>query len=160
MKIAIGADHKGFGIKETIKSYLRMTGHVVDDFGTYSEESADFSDFAIKTADAVVRKGAERGILICMTGNGMAIAANKVRGIRAGLALNREMAALTRSHNDANILVLSSRFTPRDEMVMIVDKFLSTKFEGGRHKRRIDKIKRYEAESDVRRTKKKRSRNL
>jgi len=159
MKIAVGADHKGFAFKETIKSYLKMTGHVVNDFGTYSEESADFSDFAIKTADEVAGKRADRGILVCWTGNGMAIAANKVHGIRAGLALNTEMAELTRSHNDANVLVLSGKFTPQDQLMNIVDVFLETRFEGGRHKRRIDKIRKYEAKSNVRGTKKKRSRN-
>jgi len=144
MKIAIGSDHKGFAYKSLIKSRLVEQGHEVADFGTDSEESADFADFAFKTAQAVIEKKAERGILICWTGNGMAIAANKVRGIRAGLALNPEMAELTRAHNDANVLVLSGKYTPREQINDIVDKFLSTKFEGGRHQRRIEKIKKYE----------------
>src|SRR3972149_3958622 len=124
MKIAIGADHKGFAYKEQIKSHLKEKGHDVNDFGTYSEESADFSDFAIKTADEVAKKRAELGILVCWTGNGMAIAANKGCGHKARPALKPEMAELTRAHNNANMLVLSGKFTPQDQLQKIVDLFL------------------------------------
>src|SRR4030067_1765745 len=144
MKIALGCDHKGFAFKSLIKSRLMEEGHEISDFGTDSEKSADFADFALQTARAVAGKKVDRGILICWTGNGMAMAANKVRGIRAGLALNPEMAVLTRAHNDANVLVLSGKYTPREQITDIVDKFLSTEFEGGRHQRCLDKIKRYE----------------
>jgi ribose 5-phosphate isomerase B len=147
MKIALGADHKGFPFKNLIKSYLEAKGVEVLDFGADSQESCDFSDFALQAAQAVSEKKAERGILVCWTGNGMAMAANKVRGIRAGLALNAEMAELTRAHNDANVLVLSGKYTPKGQLKKIVDRFLSTAFEGGRHQRRIEKIKKYEDEN-------------
>jgi ribose 5-phosphate isomerase B len=147
MKIALGADHKGFPYKELIKSHLLEKGIPVTDFGTFSEESTDYSVYALKAACEVAAGKADRAILICWTGNGMAIAANKVKGIRAGLALSVEMAQLTRAHNDANILVLSGKYTPQDQVLDIVDTFLSTEFEGGRHERRLDKIRRYEEEN-------------
>jgi len=146
MKIALGADHKGFAYKSLIKSHLEAKGFDVADFGTNSEESVDFSDYALDAARAVAGEKADCGILICWTGNGMSIAANKVRGIRAGMAFSPEMAELTRSHNNANVLVLSGKYTPREQIIEIVDKFLSTKFEGGRHQRRLSKIKKYEDE--------------
>ncbi len=144
MKIALGADHKGFEYKSLIMTRLAELGHEPIDFGTDSKASCDFSDFALQAAQAVSEKKADLGILVCWTGNGMAIAANKVRGVRAGLALNPEMAELTRAHNNANILVLSGKYTPREQISEIIDKFLSTEFEGGRHQRRIDKINKYE----------------
>jgi ribose 5-phosphate isomerase B len=146
MKIALGSDHKGFAFKSLIKTRLMAQGHDVVDFGANSEESSDFADFAFLTAQAVSNNQADRGILVCWTGNGMAIAANKVHGIRAGLAFNSEMAELTRAHNDANVLVLSGKYTPQVQITEIVDKFLATEFEGGRHQRRIDKIRKYEDE--------------
>jgi ribose 5-phosphate isomerase B len=145
MKIALGADHKGLEYKNLIKSYLAGRGVEVIDFGTNSEESADFADFALEAARAVSSRAADAGILVCWTGNGMAIAANKVKGIRAGLALNPEMAELTRAHNDANMLVLSGKYSPREQVKEIVERFITIKFEGGRHQRRVDKIKKYEA---------------
>jgi ribose 5-phosphate isomerase B len=144
MKVALGADHKGFAYKTLIKSHLAGRGIEIADFGTHSEESSDFSDFALEAAEAVSQGRADFGILVCWTGNGMAMAANKVKGIRAGLVLNSEMAELARAHNDANILVLSGKYTPQNQIEEIVDRFLSTEFEGGRHKRRIDKISKYE----------------
>jgi len=144
MKIALGADHKGFAYKNLIKSHLEARGIEIEDFGAHSEESADFADFALQASKAVSEKRADKGILVCWTGNGMAIAANKVKGIRAGMALNPEMAELTRAHNDANMLILSGKYTPENQIEEIVDKFLSTEFEGGRHERRINKIKKYE----------------
>ncbi len=147
MKIALGADHKGFAFKEKIKTHLIARSIPVTDFGTFSEESTDYSDYGLKAASDVISGNADRGILICWTGNGMAIAANKVKGIRAGLATDHEMARLTRAHNDANVLVLSGKYTPEDQLLEIVDTFLSTPFEGGRHQRRLDKIKKYEDDS-------------
>jgi len=147
MKIALGADHKGFAFKNLVKAYLLGKGIEVTDFGTFSDESTDYPDFGIKAAEEVASGKADYGVVICWTGNGMAISANKVKGIRAGLALSPEMAELTRAHNDANVLVLSGKYTPEDEIDEIIDKFLSTHFEGGRHKRRVDKIIKRE-ESD------------
>lgn len=147
MKVAIGADHRGFDFKNRVKAILLKKGIEVEDLGTYSEESADYPDFAIKTAREVADGKADFGVLICWTGNGMAISANKVHGIRAGLALSPEMAKLTRAHNNANILVLSGKFTPSDQLDEIVDTFLTTKFEGGRHQRRLDKITACEEEN-------------
>jgi ribose 5-phosphate isomerase B len=147
MKIALGADHKGLPFKNLIKAYLIDRGIEVTDFGTFTEDSTDYPSYALQAANDVASKKADYGILICWTGNGMAIAANKVKGIRAGLAINAEMAELTRAHNNANILVLSGKYTPEKELNEIVDKFLSTKFEGGRHQRRLDKIDKFEENS-------------
>jgi RpiB/LacA/LacB family sugar-phosphate isomerase len=147
MKIALGADHKGFTYKELVKSHLLAKQIPVTDFGTFSEASTDFSDYALSVANEVATGKADRGILICWTGNGMAIASNKVKGVRAGLALNSDMAQLTRAHNDANILVLSGKYTPQEQLMDIIEIFLSTEFEGGRHQRRLDKIKKYEEDN-------------
>lgn len=147
MKIALGADHKGFAYKNLVKSFLQKKSIDVTDFGTFSQESTDYSDYALQAAREVSSGKADLGILVCWTGNGMAIASNKVKGIRAALALNPEMAALARSHNDANILVLSGKYTPEPQLEDIVDRFLSTQFEAGRHQRRLDKIKKYEDEN-------------
>jgi ribose 5-phosphate isomerase B len=144
MKIAIGADHKGFDFKEKVKAILQKLGHEVVDFGTDSTESVDYPDFGLKVAEAVARGEADYGITVCWTGNGMNIAANKVKGIRAGLALNPEMAHLTRLHNNANVLTLSSKFTPEGQLEQIVKTFLETEYEGGRHERRLEKIRKAE----------------
>ncbi|RME28903.1 MAG: ribose 5-phosphate isomerase B [Candidatus Zixiibacteriota bacterium] len=146
MKVAIGADHKGFHYKEEVKALLEQLGHEALDFGTDSEESVDYPDFGLKVAHAVADGTADRGITICWTGNGMNITANKVPGVRAGMALNPEMAYYTRLHNDANVLTLSSRYTPEKDLKQIVETFLSTDFEGGRHQRRVEKIKQEESE--------------
>lgn len=140
MKVALGADHRGFRYKERIKRLLQRLGHEVVDFGTDSEESVDYPDYAVQVAQAVAHGEADRGITVCWTGNGMNIAANKVPGVRSGLALNREMAYYTRRHNDANVLSLSARYTPEDELEPAVKAFIETEFEGGRHSRRVDKI--------------------
>jgi ribose 5-phosphate isomerase B len=146
MTIAVGADHKGFAFKEKIKAILARLGHTVTDFGTNSEtESVDYPDFGLKVAHAVADHKADYGITVCWTGNGMNIAANKVHGIRAGMALNVEMAQLTRAHNNANVLTLAGKYTPENQLEQIVSTFLSTPFEGGRHERRVEKI---EAEED------------
>lgn len=144
MKIAVGADHKGLEFKTRIIEILKKMGHEVIDMGTDSTESVDYPDFGIAVAKAVVEGAADCGVNICWTGNGMAIASNKVKGIRAGLALNPEMAHLTREHNDANVLVLSAKYTPADQLEDILEQFLTTGFEGGRHIRRLDKIKAVE----------------
>lgn len=140
MKIALGADHRGLDFKNRVKSDLLKKGIEVTDFGTFSEESADYPDYGIKAAEEVAAGKADYAVLVCWTGNGMAIAANKVKGIRAGLAIDTEMAELTRAHNNANVLVLSGKYTPSELVEEIVDKFLATPFEGGRHQRRVDKI--------------------
>lgn len=144
MKIALGADHKGFSCKEKVKSLLAERGHEVLDVGTHSEESVDYPDFGLKVGHAVAGGRADLGITICWTGNGMNIAVNKVRGIRAGLVLSAEMAYYTRLHNDANVISLSAKYTPEEEIESILDKFLETEFEGGRHAARVDKIRREE----------------
>jgi len=140
MKIAVGCDHKGYAFKEKVKQIAKKLGHEVIDFGTNSEESVDYSDFGLKVAHAVADGSADRGVTVCWTGNGMNIAANKVKGIRAGMALSTEMAVLTRSHNDANVLTLAGKYTPEGELEAIIKAFLETKFEGGRHVVRLKKI--------------------
>jgi len=144
MILALGADHRGYNFKELVKGLLATESHTVHDFGTYAPESADYPEYGIKAAEAVARGDADFGIIVCGTGNGMAMAANKVRGIRAALVLNVEMARLARAHNDANVLVLSDMFTPEGQIADIVKTFLDTSFEGGRHARRIARIKDYE----------------
>jgi len=148
MKVAMGSDHAGFELKEKIKKYLRNHGIEVIDFGTNSTESTDYPDYALKVSNEVSSGHFERGILVCWTGNGMAIASNKVKGIRAGLCLNERMAELTRQHNDANVLCLPSLFVNEEDSYKIVDKFLSTVFEGGRHMPRLRKIEIYEYKAD------------
>jgi len=140
MKIAFGADHKGFQYKEKVKKFLQGKECEVIDFGTFSEESVDYPDFGFKVAKAVANKEAERGILFCWSGIGMCISANKIKGIRAALCLNEEMAKLSREHNDSNVLSLSAKFIPEEKLLKIVEVWLNTSFEGGRHQRRLDKI--------------------
>lgn len=140
MRIAIGSDHAGFGLKETIKALLDDLGVPFDDLGAASAESADYPDFAEAVARAVAAGRADRGILICGTGIGMSIAANKIRGVRAALAWNEATARLGRAHNDANILALGGRTTPVGAVGSIVRAFLATEFEGGRHGARVAKI--------------------
>jgi ribose 5-phosphate isomerase B len=144
MRIAIGSDHRGVELKERIRSYLLEGGHEVQDLGARTKDSCDYPDFAFSVASGVSRGEYDRGILICSTGNGMVIAANKVGGIRAALALNTAMAQLSRAHNDSNILVLSADFTEGEMVEDIVQTWLDTLFEGGRHARRLEKIKQYE----------------
>jgi ribose 5-phosphate isomerase B len=146
MKIALGADHKGYAYKELVKSILTHKGYDISDHGAFSEESTDYPDYAEAVAKEVNAEIADYGILICWTGCGMSIAANKIKGTRAGLALTAEMAELMRSHNNANILVLAAKYTPLEGLGEIVDTFLTTPFDGGRHQRRLDKIKKFEDE--------------
>lgn len=140
MRLSIGSDHAGFELKEKVKAILTALGHDVTDCGAYSTKSVDYPDFGLKVARAVASGESDRGVAVCMTGNGMTIAANKVKGVRAGLALNSEMAFFTRSHNDANVLTLSQKYTPEAELEAILKAFLETPFEGGRHTPRVDKI--------------------
>ena len=139
-KIAIGSDHGGFELKEEIKSFLLKEGYEVKDFGTNSNNSCDYPDYALPVAEAVVAKEFEFGILICGTGIGIGIAANKVPGVRAALCSDTFSAHATREHNNANILTLGQRVVGPGLALDIVNTFLNTKFEGGRHQDRIDKI--------------------
>ena len=140
MTIAIGADHAGFEMKEKIKELLKSMGLHSQDFGTHSAESTDYPDYAHKVAEAVSKGEADFGILVCGTGIGMSIVANKHDGIRAGNVESVEAAKLSRQHNNANVLALGARLTPWEKAQEIIRTFLATKFEGGRHQRRIEKI--------------------
>lgn len=140
MKIVIGADHAGFELKSNVIGHLKANGHVVSDQGTFSGERADYPDFAHKVAEVVLAGEADFGVLMCGSGNGIAISANKHKGIRAALCWNSEIAALARQHNDANILVLPARYIAVDEAFKCIDVFLAEKFEGGRHQARVSKI--------------------
>jgi ribose 5-phosphate isomerase B len=140
MKIAIGADHAGFALKEELRQKLAAAGHELTDFGTSSPESCDYPDFARPVAEEVAKGKADRGILVCSTGIGMAIAANKVDGVRAAPAMNEDEVRLTREHNDANVLTLGARYLNEGDASHLVDVFLTTGFSGGRHARRVTKI--------------------
>jgi len=138
--IAIGADHAGFAYKEAIKTWLVDHDYKVEDFGTYSADSADYADFAHPVATAVETGKAERGILVCGSGEGVSMTANKHQGIRAALVWRADLAQVTRQHNDANVLCLPERFVDLDTAYACVEAFLNTEFEGGRHQRRVDKM--------------------
>ena len=138
--LALGSDHAGFELKEFLKKYLSEKGFEIVDFGTKSTESVDYPDIAHPVAKAVNDNKLEKGILICGSGNGVSIVANKYPNVRAALCWMGELAELARKHNNANILTLPARFISFEESIKIVDLFLSTTFEGGRHQTRIDKI--------------------
>ncbi|CAF0705261.1 ribose 5-phosphate isomerase B [Candidatus Methylacidithermus pantelleriae] len=140
MKIALASDHAGFRYKETIKKFLQQLGHQVVDFGTHSEDPVDYPDFVRPAALAVARGECERGIVLGGSGNGEAMVANKVRGIRCALCWNEESARLARQHNDANMLSLGQRLLPEVTALAIVRIFLETPFEGGRHIPRLQKM--------------------
>ncbi|MDP8246988.1 MAG: ribose 5-phosphate isomerase B [Candidatus Tritonobacter lacicola] len=140
MKIAIGSDHGGYGLKEEIKRKLEEKGIEILDCGCFSEESCDYPDFAEKVARAVGSGEVERGILVCKTGIGMAIAANKVTGVRAANCRTVDDARLSRQHNDSNVLALGAGVVDPARAKEIVDTWLETPFEGGRHQKRVDKI--------------------
>ena len=140
MKIAIGSDHAGFRYKEEIKHFLNGLGHQITDFGTSSEEPVDYPLFVRPTALSVARGEAERGIVLGGSGNGEAMVANRVRGIRCAVCWNTESARLARQHNDANMISLGQRMMSQDEALEIVRVWLETPFEGGRHTRRIQMI--------------------
>lgn len=144
MKVALGADHGGYALKEYIKKVLAEDNIEFHDFGTYSEESVDYPDYARPVAEAVAAGDFDRGILICGTGIGMEIAANKVPGVRAALVHDVYSARATRQHNDSNILTMGGRVVGPALAAEIVKTWLATEFEGGRHARRLDKIKEIE----------------
>lgn len=143
-KIVIGADHAGFEDKEKIKRQLEQLGVEYEDVGTNSTESVDYPIYAGKVAEMVSRGEAEQGILVCGSGNGMQIAANKFRGVRAAIAWNEETARLARQHNDANVLSVPARMIPAEEVAKVVKSFLDAEFEGGRHARRVEEINELE----------------
>jgi ribose 5-phosphate isomerase B len=140
MRIAVGADHAGFRLKEEVEGLLDSLDVPYVDFGTDSEASVDYPDIAVEVARSVASGEFDRGILVCGTGIGMAMAANKIRGIRAASVGDLQSARLSREHNDANILALGGRTTTADRAREIVRTFLTTSFEGGRHQRRVDKV--------------------
>ncbi len=140
MKIALGTDHAGFRLKEKVKALLGTLGHEVKDFGTFSEEPVDYPLFIRPAAEAVARGECDRGIVFGGSGNGEAMAANKVRGIRCALCWSEESARLSRQHNDANVLSLGARLIPEDLALQIVRIWLATPFEGGRHVARIAQL--------------------
>ena len=144
MKIAIGSDHRGFALKAHLVSTLSKAAHEVFDLGCAGAEPADYPDYAFKVGEMVASGAAERGIVICGSGIGMSIAANKVRGVRAALCCSVDDARMTRRHNDSNVLALSERGLADPKIDELVTVWLSTPFEGGRHARRIEKIRAYE----------------
>lgn len=140
MTISIGSDHAGFAYKEVIKAMLMAEGHEVVDVGTTSEERADYPDYGIAAAALVANGSARYGVLVCGSGIGISIAANKVSGIRAANCTSVEMAALARQHNDANMVAVGQRLVSQEQALDIVRTFLTTEFEGGRHAQRVEKI--------------------
>ncbi|KJD36709.1 ribose 5-phosphate isomerase [Tamlana sedimentorum] len=140
MTISIGNDHAGTDYKYAIVKYLEAKGYTVINYGTDNKDSVDYADFVHPVATDVTNKNATYGILICGSANGVAITANKHQGIRAGLSWTKEIVELIRGHNNANIICIPARFTAIEQAVEMVETFLNTEFEGGRHQRRIDKI--------------------
>ena len=140
MKLALACDHGGFKLKETVKKHLEEKGYEVVDFGTYSEESCDYPDYASKAAFAVAKKECEKGIVICGTGIGVSIVANKVHGIRCALVHDVFSAKATRQHNDTNMMAMGARVIGEGLALEIVDAWLSASYEGGRHDLRIEKM--------------------
>jgi len=146
MKIAIASDHAGYEEKERLKPLLNELGIQFEDLGTVSEESVDYPDYARKVGEEVAQGKVDQGLLVCGSGNGMAIAANKVPGVRAAVAWTEETARLAREHNDANVLALGTRVTPPEELPKIVRAWFAAKFAGGRHTQRVEKIREIEQE--------------
>lgn len=138
--IPIACDHAGYELKQLVINYLKDDGFDVKDFGTFSSDSCDYPDFAHQLGSAVNRGEFSRGIVICGSGNGVQMTVNKYPNVRCALCWNLEIAHLARQHNDANVLSLPARFIPADLAIKIVDEFLNTPFEGGRHQRRVEKI--------------------
>ncbi|MDW8075803.1 MAG: ribose 5-phosphate isomerase B [Bacteroidota bacterium] len=139
-RIAIGADHAGYGAKRALAEHLCKAGHYVHDLGTFSEEAVDYPDFAVAVARCVASGEDEFGILLCGSGIGVSIVANKITGIRAANCCTPLMAQLARQHNNANVLCIGARLHPIEELLAIADAFLASTFEGGRHARRVEKI--------------------
>jgi ribose 5-phosphate isomerase B len=146
MKLAMGADHAGYALKDLLRDELRAAGHEIEDVGTNSSESTDYPDYARKVAKLVASGAAELGILVCYSGVGMSISANKIRGVRAALGFAPEEVELTRRHNNANVLTLGSHFTDLAQARELVRVFLTTPFDGGRHERRVNKISQIEVD--------------
>ncbi len=140
MKIAIASDHGGLELKNQIADYLKCKQHEVVDFGTFSKDSCDYPDFARAAAQAVADGQCQRGIVVCTTGIGVSIVANKVKGVRCALCTNEDMATMTRRHNNANVLAVGQKYVDFPLAQKIVDAFLDTQFDGGRHQIRVDKI--------------------
>jgi len=140
MKISLGCDHGGYELKEIIKKHLESKEFEIIDVGTYSLDSVDYPDYGSKAAELVAKKEVDKGIVICTTGIGISIAANKVKGIRCALCTNAYMAKMTRLHNDANMLALGAGIVGKNLALDIVDTWLDTEFEGGRHIKRVEKI--------------------
>jgi ribose 5-phosphate isomerase B len=145
-RIALGADHAGFQAKEQIKKYLESAGYVVSDAGTWSEDSVDYPDFAVQVSRRVQQGQDDLGILVCGTGIGMAMAANKIGGVRAAVAHDALTARMSREHNDANVLALGARVLNEHQIIEAVASFLGAQFAGGRHQRRVDKISELDQE--------------
>ena len=140
MKIAFGCDHGGYELKEALKKTVEKLGHEVEDFGCYSLESCDYPDFGAAAAKAVAAGECEKGIVVCTSGIGISITANKVKGIRCAHCADCLQAEMTRRHNDANIMAIGAGFTGKNMAERMVEVFLTTEFEGGRHQRRVDKM--------------------
>ena len=149
MNIALGNDHRGVAVKQRLRDMLQGLGHTVDDFGANSAASADYPDYAIPLAEAVAGGKDDRGVLICATGHGMCIAANKVHGVRAANCRDVVDAEMSRLHNDANVLCLSADLLSEEVIERMVRTWLDTRFEGGRHERRLEKVKRYEHDHEA-----------
>jgi ribose 5-phosphate isomerase B len=148
MKIAVAADHAGFALKEQLRRRLAQEGHEVVDFGATSAESCDYPDFAQPAARDVAQGRSDRGILVCSTGIGMAMAANKIAGVRAAPAQSEDEVRMTREHNDANVLTLGAKYLDEERALDLIHVFLNTEFAGGRHARRVAKIARLEQGRD------------
>ena len=140
MKISLASDHGGLELKNKIGEYLTQLGHTVRDFGTTTLDSCDYPDFARPAAQAVANGECERGVLVCTTGIGVSMVANKVNGVRCALCVNPDMAHMTRLHNNANVIAMGQKYVDFETAKQIVDEFLNTPFEGGRHAQRVDKI--------------------
>lgn len=144
MRLALGSDHRGLELKDKVMDYLKSHGHTTQDLGCYSTDSADYPDYASAVAGSVASGQSDFGVLICSSGIGMSITANKHKGVRAALCCGPELAIRARRHNDANVLCLGSDFISTEEALQTVSNFISTEFEGGRHQRRLDKISKLE----------------
>ena len=147
MKIALGCDHGGFEAKDAVIYYLAQKGYEVLDFGTFSEESCDYPEYALKVCEKVVSNECDKGILICGTGIGMSIAANKVNGIRCAHVTDEYSAEMTRRHNNTNVIALGARISKTEDIVKYVDIFLHTEFDGGRHATRVEKVMQIEKDN-------------
>ena len=141
MKIAVGSDHGGLEYKNAIAEHLRKEGHDVVDVGTYSKDSCHYPVFGAEVARKVAKKDCDFGVVVCTSGEGIAMAANKIKGVRCGISYNDDVARLIRQHNDANVIAFGQAFMKLDDVLRQVDIFLSTEFEGGRHQTRVDLIK-------------------